>query len=114
MITLVMPWPSPKLSPNARVHWAVLAREKKAYRQACGWQAKAQGALPIKANKLEVAFTFYPPTKRRIDLDNCIASIKSGIDGIADVIGVDDSKWRMAFEMAPHIGGMIKVTIKKI
>jgi crossover junction endodeoxyribonuclease RusA len=114
MMTLVMPWPGPDLSPNARIHWAVLARAKKAYRESCGWQAKAQGARPIKADRLDVAFTFYPPTKRRIDLDNCIARMKAGIDGIADVVGVDDSKWRMSFEIAPQVGGMVKVTIQEI
>lgn len=114
MMTLVMPWPSADLSPNARIHWAVLARAKKAYRETCGWQAKAQGARPIKADRLDVAFTFYPPSKRRIDLDNCIARMKSGIDGIADVVGVDDSKWRMSFEMAQDVGGMVKVTIREI
>jgi len=114
MMTLVMPWPSTDLSPNARVHWAVLARSKKAYREACGWQAKAQGARRLSAERLEVTFTFYPPTKRRIDLDNCIARMKAGIDGIADVVGVDDSKWRMSFEIAPHVGGMVKVTIQEI
>ena len=87
MMTLVMPWPSTDLSPNARVHWAVLARAKKAYREACGWQAKAQGARRLSAERLEVTFTFYPPTKRRIDLDNCIARMKAGIDGIADQLG---------------------------
>ena len=113
-MTLVMPWPSTDLSPNARVHWAVLARAKKKYREECGWQARSQGARRMSAERLDVTFTFYPPTKRRIDLDNCIARMKAGIDGIADVVGVDDSKWRMSFEIAPHVGGMVKVTIQEI
>ena len=114
MMTLVMPWPSADLSPNARIHWAVLARAKKKFREECGWQAKAQGARPIKADRIAVAFTFYPPSKRRIDLDNCIARMKAGIDGIADVIGVDDSRWRMSFELSDQVGGMVKVTIREI
>lgn len=111
MMTLVMPWPTTELSPNARVHWAVLARAKKKYREECGWQARAQGAHRLSAERLDVTFTFYPPSRRRIDLDNCIARMKAGIDGIADVLGVDDSKWRMSFELAEQIGGMVKVTI---
>lgn len=114
MMHLVMPWPPADLSPNARIHWAALARAKKKFREECGWQAKAQGAWPIKADRIAVAFTFYPPSRRRIDLDNCIARMKAGIDGIADVVGVDDSKWRMSFEIAPHVGGMVKVTIQEI
>lgn len=113
-MTLVMPWPPADLSPNARAHWAVLARAKKKYREECGWHARSQGARRMSAERLDVTFTFYPPTKRRIDLDNCIARMKAGIDGIADVVGVDDSKWRMSFEIAPHVGGMVKVTIREI
>ena len=114
MMTLVMPWPSTDLSPNARVHWAVLARAKKRYREECGWQAKSQGARKIDAARLDVTFTFFPPSRRRIDLDNCIARMKAGIDGIADVIGVDDSRWRMSFELSDQVGGMVKVTIREI
>lgn len=120
MMTLVMPWPPSTLSPNARVHWAALARARKAYREACGWQAKAQGARRLTAERLDVTFTFYPPTKRRVDLDNCIARMKSGIDGIADVLGVDDSRWRMSFVLAPpgdrdgDQRGVVKVTIRGI
>jgi len=40
-IELTLPWPPTALSPNARQHWAKLARAKKAYRLACAWQAKA-------------------------------------------------------------------------
>lgn len=108
---ITLPWPPKELSPNARLHWAVLAKAKKAYRHACSVQAMAQGARQLDASGLDVAFTFYPPTKRRIDIDNCIARMKSGIDGVADVLGVDDSKWRMSFEMAETIGGMVKVKI---
>ena len=34
MIELVLGWPPSNLSPNARLHWAKLARAKKQYRQA--------------------------------------------------------------------------------
>lgn len=114
MMTLVMPWPASDLSPNARVHWAVLARAKKKYREECGWQARSQGARRMSADRLDVTFTFFPPRRGRLDLDNCIARMKSGIDGIADVLGVDDSRWRMTFEMAEQVGGMVKVTIREI
>jgi len=42
---------------------------------------------------LHLRITFHPPDMRRRDLDNMLASIKSQLDGIADVIGVDDSMW---------------------
>lgn len=112
MTEVTLPWPPKELSPNARTHWAVLARTKKAYRYACGMQAKAQGVKPARTDRLNVHFTFYPPSKRRIDMDNCIARMKSGIDGLADVLQVDDSRWTMSFEMAEAIGGMVKIRIE--
>ncbi len=93
-LKLTLPWPPHDLSPNARVHWAALAKAKKSYRFACAIEATRQGARRIDAPSLDVHFTFYPPTRRRIDLDNCLSRIKSGIDGLVDVLGVDDSKWR--------------------
>lgn len=113
MLTFVIPWPPPALSPNARNHWAKLARAKKKYREECSWKARAQGVRRIAAERLDVSFTFFPPTKHRHDVDNCIARAKSGIDGIADAIGVDDSCWRMIFEVAEQApGGKIEVTIR--
>lgn len=112
MIEITLPWPPKELSPNARQHHMALHRAKKAYRQVCGWQAKAQGAKPVQADKLAVHFVFYPPTRRRIDLDNCIARMKAGIDGLADVLAVDDSRWVMSFEIADDVGGLVKVSVK--
>lgn len=108
---IVLPWPPSALSPNARSHWRKHAAAKKAYRLACGYQAHLQGAKAIDAERLAVRFTFVPPDKRRRDLDNLIAAMKSGIDGLADVLGVDDSKWRMSFELAEQVGGMVRVEV---
>jgi crossover junction endodeoxyribonuclease RusA len=110
-MNIVLPWPQTDLSPNARIHWSKLARAKKAYRADCAWQALAQGAKRIEAERIAVSITFYPPSKRRIDLDNCISRLKSGIDGLADVLGVDDSKWVMTFAMADTVGGMVRVEV---
>jgi len=33
---------------------------------------------------------FYFPTRHRRDLTNCLAWMKSGVDGIADALEVDD------------------------
>ena len=42
MLEFTLPWPQPKLSPNSRTHWSILAREKKIYRGACWATAKDQ------------------------------------------------------------------------
>lgn len=109
--TVTLPWPPAGLSPNARLHWAALASFKKQYRAECARQALAQGLRRITAERLVVAMVFNPPSRRRIDLDNCIARMKAGIDGLADVLGVDDSKWRMSFELSGQVAGTVVVSI---
>lgn len=110
-MNLLLPWPPKELSPNARTHWATLAKAKKAYRQTCAWQAKAQGAQKIDAQALHLTLTFYPPTRRAFDLDNALARMKSGLDGLADVLGVDDSRWTLTIAKAGEIGGVVKIAI---
>jgi len=114
MMTLVVPWPPATLNPNARVHWATLAKAKKRYRKDCGWLARAQGARRMEAfiGRLDVIITLCPPVRGQVDFDNSIASLKSGIDGIADAIGIDDGKWRMTFKSAaPQGNGLVMITI---
>ena len=108
-VNVILPWPPKELSPNARQHWAKLARAKKAYRLACAWQAKAQGAGRIEADKLHLSLTFYPPTRRAYDLDNALARMKAGLDGLADVLGVDDSRWSLSVARADSVGGYVQV-----
>ena len=111
MIVLTLPWPPKELSPNARQHWSKLAKVKKAYRAACGWTAKEQGAARIEAGKLHLALTFFPPTRRAYDLDNALARMKSGLDGLADVLGVDDKHWSLSIARADEIGGFVRIEV---
>lgn len=108
---LTMPWPAKELSPNARIHWAKLARAKKEYRAACAWTAISQGAKKVSASGLHVRITFFPPSRRAIDLDNCLARFKAGIDGLVDVLCVDDSRWEITIKKSEEIGGFVRVEI---
>ena len=108
---IMLPWPPKDLSPNARVHWARLARAKKVYRAECATQAMAQGARRLAAGKLHLALTFYPPTRRAFDLDNSLARMKAGLDGLADVLGVDDKHWSLSIERADQLGGYVRVEV---
>jgi len=110
-VSVVLPWPPTALSPNTRSHWSALARAKKAYRAACSAQALAQGVRRIKADRLHLSLTFYPPTRRAYDLDNALASVKAGLDGLADVLGVDDSRWSLSIAKAETIGGYVRVEV---
>lgn len=75
--------PEPKRPPALEQAGA----RQKAYRAACAWTAKEQGAQRLNAEKLHLTITFVPPNRRAHDLDNCLARMKSGLDGLADVLG---------------------------
>lgn len=112
MISLTLPWPPSSLSPNTRSHWRAHAKAKAQYRQACAYHARMQGAERIEAKRLSVRLRFVPPDRRRRDLDNLIASMKSGLDGLADVLKVDDNRWQIAAELVDgQIGGLVRVDV---
>ena len=79
--------------------------------RACAWTAKEQGAQRIEAERLHVSLVFYPPSRRAFDLDNMLARMKSGLDGLADVLGVDDKHWSLSIARAETIGGMVRVEV---
>lgn len=112
MIRVILPWPTSDLSPNARGHWAIKARAKKAYRTLCAWEAQSQGLGRIYAERLHLKITFVPPNRRARDLDNLLASCKAGLDGLCDVVGVDDSKWSIEISKADdRIGGFVEIVV---
>lgn len=113
MIRVTLPYPDAKLSPNARVHWADKASKVRAYRQACGYQAMAQGLRRIDAESLSLEIQFCPPDKRRRDRDNAIAAFKHGQDAIADVTGIDDANFTVTYAPwgNPVPGGQVIITI---
>jgi crossover junction endodeoxyribonuclease RusA len=112
-MTYQLPWPPTVLSPNRRSHWATLARAKKAYRHVWAVTAKSQGARRLEAEALHLTLTFYAPTRRAFDLDNALARIKSGLDGLADVLGVDDSRWSLTIRKGETTGGFVRVEVSE-
>jgi crossover junction endodeoxyribonuclease RusA len=115
MMTVTLGWPSPNLSPNARPHWAALARAKKAARREGYIAARSAGVL-AGASSVRIQVTFIPPNAIRRDLDNLVSSIKGHIDGIADAIGIDDSRWTWAAPVIakPEKPGRVVVTITPV
>lgn len=115
MSEITLPWPARELSPNARCHWAVKAKAVKAARQAAGWATKAAGVKVEGDGAIYLHITFHPPSKRRHDIDNCVARLKGAIDGIADGLGVDDSRFRLGVEIGEVVsGGKVLVSVKGI
>lgn len=110
-----LPWPDRRLHPNARVHRMAKAVVVKKARADAAWCAKAAGLCRIDAAALKVTAIFSPPDNRGRDLDGLLSNIKPHLDGIADVIGVDDRHWRLALERAdPVTGGNVRIHIEVI
>ena len=99
MITIELPWPDKRLNPNARNRWAKIkattqARNDAYYitREVAGPYELIKGpniysAVPI---GYKTQYIFYPPDRRRRDIDNCQAMMKAAQDGVADALGVND------------------------
>jgi crossover junction endodeoxyribonuclease RusA len=109
---IYLSFPPAILSPNARPHWRRLAEAKKSYRMECFIEAKRQGVKKIQPRcPIAISLTFYPPDKRARDQDNMFAAMKSGLDGIADALGVDDRNFQLVYHVSPEPKNRVEVEI---
>ncbi len=116
MTVIILPWPPRALSPNARVHWSRKAAATREYRRVCAWQSVAQHVSPRlvqPGQRILLSTHFVPPSRRRYDRDNLIASIKAAFDGLADAMHVDDHRFDHAAPTVAtdHVGGYVRITI---
>jgi len=60
-----------------------------------------------------LSLEFIPPDRRRRDDDNCIAAFKSGRDGVAQAMGIDDSRFVTQLQISAETikGGAVRVRI---
>lgn len=113
MTTFDLPWPDKLLSPNARPHWARKAKAVRLARSA----AHVLTFSALAGQKpdwpfVNVGFVFCPPDRRRRDRSNVQASMKAATDGIADALGIDDSRFIEAYAWGEVVkGGLVRVTI---
>lgn len=116
MIRIELPWPPRDLHPNSRVHWTRRARAAKVCRLTGATLTLAAGIRrgdPDIPQSLKATAIFCPPDNRRRDVDGMLSSIKSYLDGIADVVGVDDSKWQIALRKeSPVKGGVVRIELE--
>ena len=111
-IVIDLPWPSPKLSSNKRLHWRVKSEATKKARADAKWLALSAkvGQWP----NAVLQFAYFPPDKRRRDVQNMPAMLKASIDGIADAMGCDDHGFRPRFPDhfgKPSKSGYVRVCI---
>ena len=109
---VVLPWPPAALSPNARSHWAIRSRAAKSYRLQCFLFAR-QAGLVAPEGRILLDLEFIPPTMRRRDDDNLTAAFKAGRDGLADALGIDDSRFvsLVRLRSTPQRGGAVRVAL---
>lgn len=94
-----LPWPDPKLAPNRRngKHWTVTHAAKiDAFGSAATLTLQAQRASGYCApaeGPIALALTFFPPDRRRRDLDGLLSACKAALDAVAQVLGVDDARF---------------------
>jgi crossover junction endodeoxyribonuclease RusA len=108
-----LPWPAKALHPNQRPHWSKKAAATKAARFAARETAKTIGRIDAEA--IRVTCVFSPPMiKRNRDADNLIAACKAYFDGIADAIGMDDSRFRHQAPVwgQPCKGGNVRIVLE--
>jgi crossover junction endodeoxyribonuclease RusA len=111
-MTLTLPWPPSLLSPNCAKHWRAKLKAKDKYKADCLTLALAT-KLELPQGNIHLYVVFHPPTKRRFDLDNSLASIKYGLDSVALAWGIDDIRFRpITVDMGyPIKSGKIMVSI---
>jgi len=96
-LELALPWPSKDLSPNARVHWRRKADATRTARQTAvvlafeaGWR---DAWLP--PGHLHLWIDIYQaPGKKLPDDDNMLGRCKAYRDGLAQVLGIDDKRFK--------------------
>lgn len=97
-VVVVLPWPDRKLNPNYSKgrHWTSTTDERKKARAAArvatlnvlldnGWEAPA--------GDVELAIVFMAPDRRHRDRDNLLSACKPALDGLADAMGINDSRF---------------------
>lgn len=100
-MTLVvrLPWPDRALSPNARGHWSKRHRASQSARKMAWAVTRQQFAHPSatwrQRASIPLHFTFMEPNAHHRDDDNLLAMMKPYRDGIADALGVDDSRFEI-------------------
>lgn len=114
IVDIQLPWPPTQLSPNARLHWAIVYRTKAKYRDHCWAISREQLEARLEVDtRYSLELRFVPPDRRSYDRDNLIARMKAGLDGLADALMIDDKQFAelTASVSADSVGGFVEVRI---
>lgn len=115
--TIRLPWPAPCMWPNSRIDRRAASGTRRKYRETGAWVTRAAGFRRGHCenwHKVHLLITFRPPDRRKRDLDNMLAAIKSGLDGVADALGADDSRFEITIrrgELDRKGGGCVEIEL---
>ena len=114
ILELVLPWPDRKLHPNHRAHWSVKAKAAKRARIDGNLMAREVGwnLVTWPDGPLHVWIDGYAIDRRRRDADGLLSSLKPWLDGIAEAMGVDDSRFIPHPWVKPEIRKPAEVRIR--
>lgn len=117
MITIIVPFPDSCLLPNRRngAAWQATQRAKlEAHESGKIAAIMAAFGLPeLPPRNVDVTVVFTPPDKRKRDVDGMFSALKPTLDGIAEGLRVDDSRFNPIHlhRGEPMTGGKVTVII---
>src|SRR3546814_7129587 len=91
--------------------WSKRAKANKAMRKAAYYLTLGANVKAPENGDIRVVLTFYPPDRRQSDRDNLLSNCKAYLDGIADALGVNDSRFVPSIRMADETGGYVVAEI---
>ena len=97
-----LPFPPASLSGHNKGHWHAKSPVVRKHREWARLATKAASPAVPPAGDIRVSATFYPPNRRgdRVNFPN---RLKPYWDGIADALGVNDSRFLPAFHYAEPV-----------
>lgn len=110
--TIILPWPPAALSGHAKGHWRAKAAVTGHHRKWAIIATHAAGEIAVPYDgDIPISITFVPPN-RRGDRTNFANRLKPAIDGIADALGVNDSRFLPSYHYAePEKPGRVEVVV---
>lgn len=93
--TIALPWRSPPLSLNDRMHWRPKFEKTKRVQGEARWAIRtALGRRSVRLAAAEVVLHWRVPDWRARDLDNLSATLKPAIDALVDEAVLPGDDWR--------------------
>ena len=102
MMVIELPLPPRSLHPNSSVSWKAKIKPKREYRKAAYLSTMEEiakhktldgGLMGLPATRATITPIFTHRVNRNRDRDNSLSHMKSGFDGVADAMMMDDHRF---------------------